>query len=548
MSLCEDLQAQGIDVSDAPDVLKKHSHDTSIFEKRPQIVVYPKNASDVATVVALVHEKAASGEKISIAARAAGTDMTGGPLTDSISLSFTEQMHKIWEVTPAYVVTEPGVFYRDLEKETLAKVGALIPSYPASRELCALGGMIGNNSGGELTLRYGKTANYVEELDIVLSDGSQTTFRSLSQSEVAQKQAQQSFEGSIYRGVHDLIVENHDVIEAARPHVSKNSAGYALWDVWDDKTGMFDLSKLIVGSQGTLGIVTRARLKLMMLKKHRAMVVIFVRDIHELPEIVRRVMKHSPESFESYDDQTFKLAVRFMPQIIGHFGFTLMMRLGFAFLPELWMVLTGGVPKLILMAEFAEDTPEMAREKAREARLSLADLPVKTKLTHGEMDAKKYWIIRREAFSLLRKNLRGLYASPFIDDLVVPIESYPEFIPALSKLLAEYDLIYTIQGHIGNGNFHIIPLMNLGDAKARATILELTPKVYDLVFKFGGSSTGEHNDGIIRTPYLEKMFGAKMVALFAEVKRIFDPLNILNPCKKVGGTVGDIEKYMLKKQ
>jgi FAD/FMN-containing dehydrogenase len=278
------------------------------------------------------------------------------------------------------------------------------------------------------------------------------------------------------------------------------------------------------------------------------MLIMFLSDIAHLPDVVHRVMKHDPESFESYDDHTFKLAVRFMPQIIGHLGIVRMIRLGFAFLPELWMVLTGGVPKLVLMAEFADDTPEAAKDRAREACHDLVGLPVRTKLAAGEMDAKKYWIIRRESFALLRKNLRGYYASPFIDDLVVPPESYPEFIPALNELLAEYDLIYTIAGHIGNGNFHIIPLMNLSDEKARKTILALTPRVYDLVARFHGSTTGEHNDGIIRTPYVHTMFSRKMLELFAEVKQIFDPLNIFNPGKKVGMTEADIEKYMIKKQ
>lgn len=546
MSLESDLNAHGLDVNTSTETLNRFSRDTSIFERKPALVAYPRNADDVATVVKYVHEKQEAEGPLSIAPRAAGTDMTGGPLTDSIALSFTEHMNRIVEIGTEYVVTEPGVFYRDLEKETLAKSGTIIPSYPASRELCALGGMIGNNSGGELTLRYGKTADYVELLDVVLSDGSKAEIHPLSQTELAKKESEQTFEGSIYRSVHDLIMNNRAEIDAARPIVSKNSAGYALWDVWDESRGIFDLSKLIVGSQGTLGIVTKARLKTVVLKKHRAMVVMFLSGIAELPEVVHRVLKYEPESFESYDDQTFKLAVRFMPQIIGHLGIVQMFKLGFAFLPELWMVLTGGVPKLILMAEFAEDSPEAAREKAREARISLKDLPVQTKISHGEIDSKKYWIIRRESFALLRKNLRGLYASPFIDDLVVPIESYPEFIPALNALLKEYKLVYTIAGHIGNGNFHIIPLMNLSDEKARATILELTPKVYELVAKFHGSNTGEHNDGIIRTPYLKMMFSPKMLELFVEVKRIFDPLNIFNPGKKVGGTEGDIEKFMIK--
>jgi len=157
--------------------------------------------------------------------------------------------------------------------------------------------------------------------------------------------------------------------------------------------------------------------------------------------------------------------------------------------------------------------------------------------------------VRRESFALLRKNLHGYYASPFIDDLVVPPATYPQFLPELNSLLAEYEgkFIYTLAGHIGDGNFHIIPLMDLNKPESKTVIMELAPRVYDLVIKYGGTTTGEHNDGIIRTPYLGKLFGPEMVSLFEETKKIFDPLNILNPGKKVGGTMADIEKYLLTK-
>ena len=148
--------------------------------------------------------------------------------------------------------------------------------------------------------------------------------------------------------------------------------------------------------------------------------------------------------------------------------------------------------------------------------------------------------------------MSGLYASPFIDDLVVHPDDFPLFWPELNELLSHHKLLYTIQGHIGDGNFHIIPLMNLARAYDHREILELTPKVYELVAKYHGSITGEHNDGLIRTPFLPIMFGDKMCALFAEVKKIFDPLNILNPGKKVpfpgeGGSVEDIDRFMIKK-
>ena len=211
------------------------------------------------------------------------------------------------------------------------------------------------------------------------------------------------------------------------------------------------------------------------------------------------------------------------------------------------MAATGGVPKMILMAEFAEDTIEEAARRAFSAQAALADLNLRTEVEKSEKESEKYWVVRRESFALLRKSVRGLYASPFIDDFVVPPASYPTFLPKLSVLLAEYQshFIYTIAGHIGSGNFHIIPLMDLTKEENRQVILDLAPKVYDLVIKEGGTTTGEHNDGIIRTPYLPMLFGAEMVALFAETKAIFDPLNIFNPGKKVGGTFADIKQDMI---
>jgi len=535
-------------VADDSETRLKYSRDTSIFTKTPSLVVFPENADDVAHVVEYVHKEKSDGTDISITARSAGTDMTGGPLTDSISMVFTKLMNHVVEVGKDYVVAEPGVYYRDLEKETKAKNGRIIASYPASRQLCAIGGMVNNNSGGELTLQYGKTNRYIEELDVVLSDGSKATLKPLSTEALAAKEKEQTLEGSIYRDIHALIDDNKDAIDAARPNVTKNSSGYALWNVMDAKKGTFDLTQLICGAQGTLALLTKAKIGTVKTKDHRAMLIIFLTDFEILPEIVRRVLKFAPESFESYDDQTFKLAVRFIPQIISHFGIIEMIQLGLAFIPEMLMVLTGGVPKLVLMAEFAEDTAQEALEKARDARASLEGLALSTKIARSETQSAKYWTIRRESFSLLRKNLRGLYAAPFIDDLVVHTDDFPKFIPELNALMRQHHLIYTIAGHIGDANFHIIPLMNLADPKARKEILELTPKVYKLVASFHGSITGEHNDGIIRTPYLSLMYGDKMVELFAQVKKIFDPLNIFNPGKKIGGTIADIEKFMITHQ
>ena len=166
------------------------------------------------------------------------------------------------------------------------------------------------------------------------------------------------------------------------------------------------------------------------------------------------------------------------------------------------------------------------------------------RVAHNERAARKYWVIRHESFNLLRKKIRGMRTAPFIDDFVVPPSTLPEFLPKLQEILSHYDLIYTVAGHVGDGNFHIIPLIDPKRSDGPKIIDELSHKVYDLVLSYKGSITGEHNDGLVRTPYVEKMFGREMNNLFVEVKKIFDPLNIFNPGKKVGMTFAEAMKHL----
>lgn len=555
MESLKELLAQHMrgDVTDDAKTLDTMSRDTSVFVRRPKVVVYPKDAEDVSALVKEVVQLKAEGADVSVTARSAGTDMSGGPLTDSVVAVFTRYLNHVRAVEQVgdggYAITEPGVYYRDFEKETLAHGDLMLQSYPASRELAAMGGLVNNNSGGERTLEFGKTMDYLESVDVVLSDGSQATLGELSPEALEEKKKLQTLEGKIYREMDELLAQNAAAIRAAKPKVTKNSAGYALWNVKDDVKHTFNLAKLICGAQGTLALMTAAKLRLVKDQGCRSMVVAFLKesDMPKLPQIVHAVLPHNPESFESFDNHTLSLAVRFLPSMLAQMGLARALTLGFSFLPEAGMVLTGGAPYLILMAEFSEDTHEKALAAAKAAQASLAPFNLRTRLLKDQRASEKYWIVRRESFALLRKHSKGLYATPFIDDFVVPVDSYPEFLPKLDALLAQYQkyFVYTIAGHIGNGNFHIIPLMDLSKPEVRSVILELAPKVYDLVHEYSGTTTGEHNDGIIRTPYLKKFFGAEVYGLFERTKRIFDPMNIFNPGKKVGGTFEDIKRDML---
>lgn len=514
--------------------LHTYENDASLFEVTPRLVVFPKDSEDIQTLVRFVSEHKKDDPSLSLTARAAGTGMSGGSLTESIVLDVSKHLNSVKEVSENSATTEPGVFYRNFEKETLKK-GVLMPSYPASRELCAIGGMVGNNAGGEKTLSYGSTKEYVQKMKVILADGNEYELSPLSKVELEQKIAQNDFEGACYKGVFELIEKNKELIQKAKPNVSKNSTGYFLWDVWDGKT--FDLTQLFVGSQGTLGITTEVTFRLVKPKTHSKMVVMFLKqqDFGRLGEIVNKVLAHKPESFESYDDQTFSIALKYFPEMVKAMG-TRLFSLAWSFLPEFWMIVTQGFPKLVLLAEFTGDSEADVTEQARRAHEAVKEFGLKTRITKNPADAEKYWRIRRESFNLLRHHITDKRTAPFIDDIIVRPDQLPEFLPRLNEIMSHYDLTFTIAGHIGDANFHIMPLMDFKDPSSKKIFEELSEKVFDLVIEFGGSLSGEHNDGIVRTPYLKKRYGEDVYKLFEDVKNIFDPDDIFNPGKKVDGT------------
>ncbi len=531
------------EVLDDSATLEAYSRDASLFKVVPQAVVRPLDAQDVCSVVSFVAAQKQQNHKLNlhITARAAGTDMSGGPLNSSIILDTTAHLGKLISLEGEEAVVEPGMFFRDFDKETTKK-NLELPSYTASRELNTVGGMVGNNSGGEKNLKYGKTARYVEELEVVLADGAVHTLKNMEGAALAQKLAEPGFEGDVYRQVAALVSTPAyaKVIAEHRPKVEKNSSGYALWDLGDGKTSL-NLARLMVGSQGTLGIVTKIKFNLVHPKPFASMAVIFVSNLSQLGELVPEVLGFAPDSFESYDDHTFSIAVKYLPELAAQMKSGLI-GIGLSFLPELWMALTGGIPKLVLLVEFRADTQAEALRKAHELALKVSKNKshVSVRVAATEAKARKYWAVRRESFNLLRKKIRGKRTAPFIDDFVVPPMSLPEFLPKLQAVLAQYPaLTYTVAGHVGDGNFHIIPLIDPNDPTIGRVIDELSHKVYDLVIAYSGSITGEHNDGLVRTPYVEKMFGREMYALFVQIKKIFDPHDIFNPGKKVGLTFSE---------
>ena len=529
------------DVLDDDETKSLYSHDASLFELAPRVVVFPKDSEDVCKLIEYVNSKKKNNPDLSITGRGAGTDMSGGAINDSIILDFKKYFTEIELIDNKKMISrlQPGVMFKDFDEEAKEK-DVLMPTYPASRDLCTVGGMVANNSGGEKSIEFGKAEDFVNELEVVFADGVNRVVKPITKKELDKKMKQKDFEGKVYRELFDLIDSNYDLIQKAKPNVSKDSTGYHLWRVWDRDTGIFDLTQVIVGSQGTLGLVTNIEFRMTNARTEEGLLVIFLKNTDTLGELIKKIVAKKPSRFESFDDNTLLLSIKFMPKFYKLLGFKKFILLLINLIPD-GLLLLRGVPRLILMVSIKGNSEEEVATKIRnlhnelkkdQKRFAISGFEEAPKERQGE----KFWIMRRYSFQILRSSVKDKHTAPFIDDLIVPPEHLPEFLPKLRKIILKYKLFATIAGHMGDGNFHIIPLMNIELAKERHKLFPAMKEVNELVLKYGGSISGEHNDGMIRGPWLEEMYGKEMFAILDKVKDIFDPTGIFNPHKKTRAT------------
>ena len=539
--LKEKLQNTGFkgELDDSAEAKELYSHDASMFEIVPELVAKPQSADDVTRLVKFVAENKKDNPELSITARSAGTDMSGAAINDSIIVDFNAHLNQLIKLDATSAVVQPGMFFRDFDAETI-KFDAMLPSYPASRDLCTVGGMVNNNSGGEKSLEFGKTDLYVQEMKFVFADGIERVVKPLTKAQLAAKMGQGDFEGRVYKELYELIEANYDTIQAAKPDVSKDSTGYHLWNVWNRETEIFDLGKAIIGAQGTLGFVTETTLSLVPRPAHSGLLVLFLRDIDGLGELIKTVVAHKPATFEGFDDATLILAMKFMPSFLSFLGPVKFIHLLFTLIPEGFQMLKG-IPKLVLMVEFTGETEDEVRNKIKTLHRDLKPFKARYEINGFEEDptegsSEKFWILRRRSFQLLRSKVKDKHTAPFIDDFIIKPEHLPEFLPKIREIIKKYKLFATIAGHMGDGNFHIIPLMKLEDPNDRSKLEPAMKEVNNLVLEYKGSLSGEHNDGLVRGPWLEAQYGKEMVDLFKKTKDILDPAHIFNPNKKAYAT------------
>ena len=493
------------------------STDASIFTVTPNTIVYPRNESDIRKVTRFTWQLAERGRFFPITARGSGTDQTGAAIGQGIILVFPAHINRILEfdIKTGVVVVEPGINYGKLQ-QTLLTHDRFLPPYPASMEYSTIGGAIANNAAGDKSIKYGTTLDYVKELRVVLANGEVIITKRISKRELNKKLGLTTFEGEIYRNIDALIEENKDDIERMNLPVTKNVAGYAL-NMVKHKDGSIDLTPLIVGSQGTLGIITEATLTTELRRPSSSLIAIAIDDVNVLEEVILELRKFPelPSAMELVDDNLLNIVNQNNPNLIKH-------------------LISEPLPKFVLLVEFDNPSDHLQKKLTRKVVKLLKNYQLPYQLETDPEKKEDLWKIRQSTVAIIAHNEAHAQPLPVIDDGIVPPEQVSKLIQGVHNIFKSHNIPIAIYGHAGDGQLHLRPLLDLKQVGDRQKIFKLLDEFNNLVISLHGSISGENGDGRIRGNYLNMLYGEDIYELFKKVKQAFDPHGILNPGVKIG--------------
>lgn len=511
----------------SPDARRYFSTDASVFSVIPAMAVYPRNENDVRKAARFSWQLAERNRIIPITARGLGSDQSGAALGKGIIMAFPAHMNKILEIDgkSGDVTVEPGIAFGKLQQALLTH-GRFLPCAPASQEYSTVGGAIANNASGDRSYKYGPTRSYVKQLRVVLANGEVIETKRISKRALNKKLGLSSLEGEIYRQIDAMLEENHELVQKTILPVSKNAAGYALADV-KRKDGSFDLTPLIVGSQGTLGIVTQATLSTELHNPNTTLIVALVDTVQEAQDIIADIHRQSeqPSLVEMVDDTLLKMVQDKQPALLKG-------------------VLDPPYPKIALFVEYDSANARSQKKGVKQLSKVLKKRGSVFKLETEHEHKEQLWRIRESVSMVLDHHDGPSRSLPIIEDGAVPPEQLGSFMESLYKLFESHSLPAAIWGHVGNGHLHIQPTLDLAQVGDRQKMFKLLEEYYTLVLSLGGTTTAQHGDGRLRGPYLERLYGPDAYQLLLKTKNIFDQYGILNPGVKTGVTIEDIKPLL----
>ncbi len=513
-----------------------YSTDASLYQIQPRAVVAPKTRDDI--VVAM---QTAAENRIPFIARGSGTSLSGQAIGAGIVVDFSKYLNRILELDPERAVArvEPGVVLDQLNA-AVAKHGLQFGPDVATSNRANLGGMIGNNSAGSRSILHGKTVDHVLALDVLAADGSAATLVPLTPQELLIEQQRAGLWGGAYRTVVSLVAEHGAEIERRFPAILRRVSGYnldefvaACRDRYPPPPSVervrrseaerypgadFNLAKLIVGAEGTLGCVTAATLHLVPLPARRGVVVLHFNSLAAAVGCIGAVLECRPSAAELFDGQIIRLAEKSLEY-------------------RHYLDFVVGRPESLMLVEFSDESDEEVRRRARELADRLTGLEG---LDHVLMAlepamCEHVWACRKAALPLLY-GIPGLRKPlAFVEDTAVDPSRLPEFVARFREIIARAGTEGAFYGHASVGCLHIRPLLDPASRDDLARLEIISREVCDLVNEFHGAMSGEHGDGLVRSYLNERLFGETIYRAFQEIKAAFDPAGILNPGKIVNG-------------
>lgn len=494
---------------------KLYSTDASIYQIEPLGVIIPRTPADLIATVQI-----AADMRVPITARGGGTSLSGQSIGPGIILDCSKYLNQILDIDPSghRVRIQPGVVLDQLNSALQAH-GLLFGPDVATANRANLGGMLGNNSAGARSIIYGKTIDHVRRLSVVLSDGSRTDFHPISRSDWDRRASAKTREGAIYRAVRELTQAHQDEIRRRFPKILRRVSGYNLDEFLpeaESDRSSLGLEKLIVGSEGTLAVIMEAELNVSPRPRERGLVVLHFESLAASMDAVAACLELQPSAVELMDHMLIELARNNLSL-------------------KSTMAAIQGNPAALLMVEFSGDDAGFVSSQAERLQARVRGIPGLTALVPALDPALRdpLWNLRRAAVPLLLGVPGDRKPVTFIEDAAVSPERLPEFVARFRDVLRRHGTDGAFYGHASVGCLHIRPLLNLKEQVEVKRMRQITADITDLVLEFGGALSGEHGDGLARSEWNRKMFGDTLYEAFRQVKRAFDPDNLLNPGKVV---------------
>ncbi len=509
------------------DPISRHlySTDAGISRVEPLGVVSPRDAEDVARLVTY-----AAAQGLSLVPRGMGSGLAGGAVGTGIQVDFARYMTSILEVAPdgSWARVQPGVVMASLNRHVKA-YGTFFAPDPSSENYCSLGGMIGTNSSGARSVAYGGTKDHVLALEVVLADGSRFSARPYTEKspELAALLASKTAGGRAFATILPELEAKREIILAGMPRVVKNCSGYRLETILGTTSGVappqgaappdspivYQLQKMFVGAEGTLGLVTEATLNLVPLPAARGIAMAYFPSVFACGEAVPDILALSPSAVEIMDS-------RFLAFVRSHDS-----RID-AMLPDR--------TDTALLIEFeGRDQEELDEKFAALGRRLGAGAALKMVRAVDASETQRLWTVRKSAVALALRMPGPRRPLPFIEDVTVHPTEVAGYVDFLQRLFDRENVEAVMYGHVGDGNIHARPLLDAKDPQDLRTMQRLYEEVSGYVLGVRGTMSGEHGDGLLRTPHIREMYGDEIYSLFGQVKDAFDPQGMMNPGKKV---------------